>query len=208
MKLVVLGAAGVLGSHVIRQALGAGHEVTAYVRDARKLSASESRPRVVEGTLSDEARLREALAGADAVVSCLGVSRSTPRVQPSRDLPAVLAAMKSEGVRRYIGVSGAGVTLPGDRKGLPHKAISVLMKVFAPHLLEDKELEYAALAATHLDWTLVRSPRIVERPGTGNVKVNPVRPQGASVAYADVAAFMLGELSRNAYLRAAPFIAG
>jgi uncharacterized protein YbjT (DUF2867 family) len=42
MKLVVLGATGALGSHVIRQALGAGHEVTAYVRDARKLSASES----------------------------------------------------------------------------------------------------------------------------------------------------------------------
>jgi hypothetical protein len=50
--------------------------------------------------------------------------------------------------------------------------------------------------------------RIVERPGTGNVKVDPVRPQGAPIAYADLAAFMLGELSRNAYLRAAPFIGG
>ena len=37
MKITVFGATGGVGGHVVRQALDAGHQVTAVVRDPKRL---------------------------------------------------------------------------------------------------------------------------------------------------------------------------
>ncbi len=74
-RLIVFGAAGSLGTHVLRQALAAGHQVTAFVRTPSKLAPeAQSRVSVHTGDLGtlvppDVARL---VGGHDALINCAG----------------------------------------------------------------------------------------------------------------------------------------
>jgi putative NADH-flavin reductase len=87
LRIVILGATGAVGRHVVRFALDADYEVVAFVRNAAKMTVHHPHLHLVEGTLSDLARLKIALCGVVAVVSALGVSHTTPDSQPSQQLP-------------------------------------------------------------------------------------------------------------------------
>jgi uncharacterized protein YbjT (DUF2867 family) len=71
-RLIVLGASGSLGRHVLRQALAAGHEVTAFVRTPSKLPPeAQGRVSVHTGDLTAPVPL-EPLRGQDALINCAG----------------------------------------------------------------------------------------------------------------------------------------
>jgi putative NADH-flavin reductase len=72
VKHLVLGATGGSGRQVVTQALRQGHDVTAFVRDPRKMTSPDSRLRVVVGTATDEGAVARAVSGQDAVVRALG----------------------------------------------------------------------------------------------------------------------------------------
>ena len=72
--------------------------------------------------------------------------------------------MTRAGGRRFVGVSGAGADLPGDREGRVARFLSAPTHRLARDLVEDEEGEYAVLAASSLDWTQVRPPRPADRP--------------------------------------------
>lgn len=72
MKLAIFGATGKTGRVLVEQALAAGHEVTAFVRDLSKLTLGHERLSLVQGDVFDAARVEEAVAGKDAVISVLG----------------------------------------------------------------------------------------------------------------------------------------
>nr|WP_100444444.1 NAD(P)H-binding protein [Glycomyces xiaoerkulensis] len=71
MKLTVIGATGGIGGAILNQALAAGHEATAVVRDPAGLELDVPTVRV-DLADPDHAALREAIGGADAVLSGLG----------------------------------------------------------------------------------------------------------------------------------------
>ena len=101
--------------------------------------------------------------------------------------------MAERGVRRFVGVSGAGADLPADRKGMGARVVSALTRRLARDLVEDKEGEYRILAATSLDWTQVRPPRLVDGPGRGRYRLTE-EASGVwtkPLAKADVALAML-----------------
>lgn len=74
MRVTVFGASGKIGSLVVDDLLTRGHGVTAYVRDPGKLNISHPNLITVVGELSDADRIRQAVRGADAVISALGPS--------------------------------------------------------------------------------------------------------------------------------------
>src|SRR5262249_51921786 len=110
-RLLLLGATGGTGVHLVSQAIEAGHEVTAYVRDPAKLQIKHERLRVVVGPIADEAMpFGEAMAAQDAVISTLGRGQSLQSEHViERCVPPMLAAMKAHGVRRLIFTSAIGV---------------------------------------------------------------------------------------------------
>src|SRR3989442_5752539 len=71
MRLTIFAATGGTGRQVLDQAIAAGHDVTAVVRNPRKLGREV---RVVKADLSapDSAVLESAVRGADAVISAIG----------------------------------------------------------------------------------------------------------------------------------------
>src|SRR5215470_7516493 len=113
MKLTVVAATGGIGQQVLNQAVAAGHDVTAVVRDPARVTA-DVRKIAVDLAVPDAAALESAIGGADAVLSGLG-----PTGVLSRGTRAVADAMAGTGVRRLVVVSAAPVgTVPSP--GRPH----------------------------------------------------------------------------------------
>jgi nucleoside-diphosphate-sugar epimerase len=69
MRVFVTGASGHIGSPVVRELLGAGHEVTGLARSDKSAAAiTAAGAEAIRGDLDDTGLLREAAAGADGVI--------------------------------------------------------------------------------------------------------------------------------------------
>jgi putative NADH-flavin reductase len=105
MRLLIVGATGRTGQKVTEQALERGHNVTALVRRPSLKHAEGLRIVIADPCNIEE--LISALAGQDAVISCLG-QRPSGNPWLVRDAAiAMLDALQRTGVRRYLIVSGA-----------------------------------------------------------------------------------------------------
>ena len=115
MRLTIFGASGRTGRQVVAQALAAGHDVTAVVRDPGRLPVpAQDGLRAAVATFDDSAAVLAAVTGADAVVDALGTPARTPttlRVDAAR---VIIAAMREAGVRRLVVVSASGAHTTGD----------------------------------------------------------------------------------------------
>ncbi|WP_406013636.1 NAD(P)H-binding protein [Streptomyces sp. NBC_00984] len=194
MRITVFGATGGVGQEIVRQAVAAGHEVTAVVRDPARLPVPLSDVQVHTAARMDEPEeLREAVAGRDAVLSALGSRGRKADGVAERLTGAVLAAMEAEGARRLLVVSAAPVgPRPADdplldrlvRKGVG----AILKEVYA-----DLTRMEAALARSATDWTSVRPPKLTNGPLTGTYRtaVGSTPRSGRTISRADVAHAML-----------------
>ncbi len=188
IRLFVLGATGHIGTHVLDIALARGHDVTAFVRSPRKVTRSDSRLRIIQGSLLSTDDLGRALPGHDAVVSSVGppareaFRRSTLMAESAA---SVVAAMTTSGVKRFAVVSAA-VLFPDSRLGF--RFFRWLLREHA-HDLTAME---AVIRATELDWTIARPPRLVNGPGESYRWRNEALPERAwSMSFRAVAAFLV-----------------
>ncbi|MEI7034131.1 NAD(P)-binding oxidoreductase [Streptomyces pratensis] len=194
MRLTVFGATGGVGQHVVRQALAAGHEVTAVVRDPAKLPGALADADLhATVRLDDEPAVRAAVAGRHAVLSSLGSRGRKANGVAERLTGRILTAMEAEGARRLVVVSAApvGPKPQGDPlvDRLMRKGVSaVLADVYA-----DLARMEAALARSATDWTVVRPPKLTDGPSTGVYRrvVGGTPRSGRSISRADVAHAML-----------------
>lgn len=204
MRLTVFGATGGIGQEIVRQAVAAGHQVTAVVRDPARLSVPLSDVTVHTVARIDEPEaLREAVAGRDAVLSALGSRGRKPDGIAERMTRGVLAAMEAEGTRRLLVVSAAPVAPePADDPLLDRimaSAISAILK----EVYADLTAMEAALAASVTDWTSVRPPKLTDGPLTGTYRmVHGSNPRsGRSISRADVAHAMLALIDDPAAMK-------
>ena len=102
MKLAIFGATGALGRECLSQALAAGHEVTALVRDPSKLPAAlRDRITVVEGDALSADDVEKTLSrGIEAVLFAIGVDRASPEDLCTDVTRHILERMPRRGVRR------------------------------------------------------------------------------------------------------------
>ncbi|MBT2409582.1 NAD(P)H-binding protein [Streptomyces sp. ISL-12] len=209
MRLTVVGATGGVGREIVRQALDAGHRVTAVVRDPARLPVTGERLEVFRAELSDAGRLRPAVAGRDAVLSGLGARTWKEAGVTSRLTRTVLAAMAAEEVRRLVVVSASPLGPAADADGLVDRALRALLWKGLGDVYGDLRRMESDLAAGTADWTVVRPPRLLDEPGTGRYRKvvggNPAK--GRSLARADVAHAMLASVADPATVRQAVGIA-
>lgn len=204
MKVTIFGATSMTGKHLVEKALQARHEVTAFVRDESKMTVKHEQLRVVCGDALDPAQVEYAVQGRDAILSTLG-PKGKPAVMAAESTKNIVSAMQKHGVRRFVLVSVAGVPVPQDKRGF--NLADAFVKLFLKDMFIDRENQLAVLNSSGVDWVAVRIPRLTDDPATGSVRAffgNPL--PSMKVTRADVADFMLKQLTETMWLRQAPII--
>jgi uncharacterized protein YbjT (DUF2867 family) len=207
MKILVLGATGGTGRAIVRAANDAGHAVTALVRSSAK-AADLQGATLIEGDARDTASLTRALDGCSGVISSLGTGLSpfnavTLLLEATR---ALVAAMRARQVRRLVCITGMGA---GDSRG--HGGF-FFDRFFLPVLLRnvyrDKDRQEAEVRASGLDWIIVRPTILNDKPARGHVRALADLSgfHGGAIARADVADFVVAQLTADTWLHKAPLI--
>jgi uncharacterized protein YbjT (DUF2867 family) len=200
MRITVFGATGGIGGHVVRQALEAGHKVTAVVRSSYELEHEALEVVRVPG-LESAGPLREALDGAEAVVSGVGARSRKAGPVASRSTNSILAAMEEVGVRRFVAVSAAPLgPVPAEESFLNRRVVHPLINAFAAEVYDDLRLMEAGIMSSKAEWTIVRPPKLTSGALTGKYRtvVGGTVTRGYLISRADVAQLMLAVLDRPA----------
>jgi putative NADH-flavin reductase len=208
MKLLIFGAAGGTGRHLVEQALGQGHDVTAFVRDPRKLKAARERLAAVQGDVMNAAAVERAMPGHDAVLCALGSPALKTGTVRSAGTRNIVSAMEKAGVQRLVCLSSLGC---GDSRAVMNAAPFFSRYIVVPLLLRrvfaEHERQEECIRRSRLDWTIVRPGYLTDGPLTGVYRDGFAPTDTAikiSISRADVAAFMLKQLADDTYLRKAP----
>ncbi|MFD4221082.1 NAD(P)-dependent oxidoreductase [Streptomyces griseus] len=194
MRITVFGATGGIGQEVVGQALAAGHEVTAVVRDPDRLPASLDRAALhAVVRLDDPAEVRAAVAGRDAVLSGLGSRGRKANGVAERLTGRIVSAMEAEGVRRLLVVSASPVGPEPADDPLVDRLMRRAIGAVLAELYADLARMEAALARSATDWTSVRPPKLTDGARTGVYRkvVGGTPRSGRSISRADVAHAML-----------------
>jgi len=207
MKILVLGATGATGRLIVAKAIAEGHNVVALVRSkvkAKDLTGAE----LVEGDARDTAALTRAIAGCDGVVSSLGTAMSPFREVTllSTATRALVGVMEQQNIRRLVCITGLGA---GDSRG--HGGFffdQLLLPLMLRKVYEDKNRQEDAIRASTLDWTIVRPMVLNDRPARGGIKAltDLSGVHGGTIARADVADFVVQQLTADTWLRKSPLI--
>ena len=207
MNLLIIGATRGIGFQLLEQALQAEHVITALVRDLQKMPKQHDRLRVVQGDILDLGAVQRAMAEQEAVCVTIGIGIIwKPVTVFSQGTRNVLEAMRQQGVRRLICITGIGA---GDSKG--HGGF-LYDRLFNPLLLKtiykDKDRQEALIRDSDTDWTIVRPGFLTNGPLTKKYQVitDLTGVTAGKISRADVAHFILEELATNRYLGQAPLL--
>lgn len=205
-RVLVVGATGGTGQQLVQQALERGYEVTALVRNPARLQLTHAQLRVVKGDVLDYACVSAAVQGQDAVLSALGHRRLfVPSRVQSEGTQNVLRAMKEHGVSRFVCETALGLGSSAGRMGL--FGTLLFLPVFLPIYFWDKSRQEKAIGESDLDWVIVRPGILTNGAKRGTYrhgeKVGSYIVPGV-ISRADVADFMLKQLTDDTYLRKAP----
>jgi putative NADH-flavin reductase len=210
MKIIIFGATGKTGLQVVRQALDAGHEVTAFVRDPARLEIHHPQLRVAAGQVTtDQAAVTSAVEGNDAVISALGSAQTlrgmrSPTIM-SKATPVIIQAMTDAGVDRLVFLSSLGV---GDSYAQAPPLLKVIYRLFLGPVYADKAAGERLLRDSTLNWTLVYPVLLTNGPHTGScTSGESLELTGMPrISRADVAEFMLSQVESPAYQRTAAVV--
>ena len=209
MKIIVFGATGGTGKEILTQALAKGHSVTAFVRNSAALP-QDPQLHVIEGDLFDFATVVRAMHGHRAVLSALGARDRNKADVLARAIPNILEGMRQEYVTRLIVLGAAGAHPDWGRyqNALTTLALWTAKKTVLKYPFLDQKEQERLLVASDVDYTIVRAPRLMDGPFTGKYRVLPdALPPGAlRVNRADVADFMLLQLTDPRFHRQGPYI--
>jgi len=206
MKLTVFGATGGIGAHVVRQALDAGHAVTAVVRDRARLAVPDQSGLhvVTVAGLTEAGPLEPALLGSDAALSGVGPHSLRDAGVATVATRAILGALEATGVRRFVAVSAAPVgPIPdGERIAGRRIAYPLVRRVFRK-IYDDLETMEADIRRSGTEWTVVRPPRLTDKPLTARYRLafDTNVANGGFVSRADVAHAMLALLTEPRSVR-------
>jgi len=203
MRVLVFGASGGIGRQVVMQAVGHGHEVTAFVH-ATPVDLDLPGLSVVTGDVLDFDSVSAAVHGHDAVFFALNNTRGGRGGTLVEGVANVIHAMAVHEVRRLVAVSAAG-TFARDDKRLT-LGFRAMIKTVLRSVYDELEAMERRIMASDLDWTIVRPVGLTDDPLTGEYRVGldgSILPKAVRISRADVAALMLKAAAGDTYVRRA-----
>jgi len=215
MKILLLGATGRTGRHLLQQALDRGHTVHALVRDRRRVKISSENLLLFEGSPLDKATMQNAMAGCEAILSVLNISRNndwpwsrlrTPKDFLSSVMKNIIELAAQHHIQRIVITSAWGVA--ETRKDVPgwFRWFIEHSNILYPY--EDHARQEDLLKQTSLQWTAIRPVGLVngETKKAVMVSLNTGPKPRITIGRSSLAAFMLDVLEKNMYLRQMPVV--
>lgn len=205
--IALFGATGKTGRRVLTRLLDAGHAVRALVRDPARLDHAHPQLTVITGDVLDPAAVSATVAGSAAVISVFGhVAGSSATVQTD-GTANIVAAMREHGVDRIVSLSGGGLADPADRPKAADHVIRFLLRRLQGDVLADAEQHLAVLRDSGMRWTVVRGPRLTEKPGLGRYRVGWVGVNASTaISRDDLADFIVTQLADEQFVGRMPFV--
>jgi nucleoside-diphosphate-sugar epimerase len=201
MKSVIFGANGPTGRLATARALAAGHSVVAVTRQPREFPIQGRELTVVGADVLDAAAVGEAVAGADAVVSVLGVPFTREKVETySVGTENIVAGMRAAGTTRLIVVSSTSV-YPPRRQQAPlmlRLAEPIITRTIGKTVYDDMRRMEAIVSNSGLDWTVVRPSGLFDLPEPTKYVRGPIDPVGAFTARIDLAHYLISLVADSA----------
>jgi putative NADH-flavin reductase len=207
LKIAVLGATGSVGRLIVEQLLDRGHDVVCQSRSLEKLRELAGRAKILAFDPRDGGELNVFVRSADVVIFALGSDRSGSATLFSDSTAALVTAMKTEGIKRLIAITGVGA---GDTRG--HGGFlydRIIFPWFTHKMYEDKDRQEALIAASELDWIIVRPASYVKGHVTGPLEVHlTIQPDTVlrRITRDEVAEFIVEQINSDRYVRQKPFI--
>jgi putative NADH-flavin reductase len=217
MKVLLLGATGRTGKHVLRELINRGHHVNCLVRDPRKVDLTHQHLFLFEGTPYDSAAIQKSILGCDAVISVLNVARTsdfpwaklrTPPTFMSDAMKQLIPLAEKHGVRRVVICSAWGTS--ETKKDMPGWFRWLIDHSNVGFAYRDHERQEAVLKSSTLDWTIVRPTgltnfktlqRIVESYG------NIPKPK-MTISRRTVAHYLVSAIESKSLVHKSPVISG
>lgn len=208
MKILLLGATGRTGKHIIKEAIKRGHKISAVARNPEKLKDFEID--IIQGTPYDYDTVEKAIIGCEAVINTLNVSRrsdnpwaplAAPKDMISKSASDALKAMEKEGIKRFVslGAIGAGrswKTTPVILKFIV--SISNLKFAFLDHGKQEEILEHS-----NMDYTICRAPMLSDKINDSGAVATHENEKPASTVLSrnSAAEFFLQIIENNEHIR-------
>lgn len=215
MKVFLLGATGSTGWQVLKKLVEEGHDIRVLVRNPQKLDISNvslksgSQVEVIKGEVLDMEKLSESINGCDAIVSALGTGKENSYTEIySEGGRKILAAMRFHGIKRLITITSGLIDMSD-----PSTDNFFLNRIIRPNFnkvySDQTRWETILDDATDIDWTCVRPTYLVDKGFTGNYRVKEKHcpEKGRKISRADLAHFMVKELTKNEFIHQKPVIA-
>ncbi|KNC18844.1 nucleoside-diphosphate sugar epimerase [Arthrobacter sp. RIT-PI-e] len=200
MKVLVLGATGPTGRHLLTGLLSTGHDVTALIRNPGALEAEPSLT-VVQGDATIGEHVTRVAHGQQAIVSTLGSGRSVrPGTLFTEAAGAALRAAASADINRIVWLSSFGV---GNSFAAASPTQKLIYSTLLRSLYANKKAADQVIRGSDLDWTLVYPTRLTDGPRTAHyTSAEDLPMQGnPTISRADVAHFMTSALSETEWTR-------
>ena len=212
-RVLVYGASGRIGSHIVEEGLKRGYSITGVSRDAERLQAVADEITVETGDILDRDRTRELIAAHDAVIVSIG---GTPRDKNPETYIAALAAESLIEVLQSLGDEGPRLLFVGNLFTLIYqdgKTLLDLGRVDETHqyyaMFYGHQIALDAFRASEgVNWTIATPPNGLRLEGfTGNIVFGGdelLREPGGKpleISYEDFAYGVFEELEAGRYIR-------
>ena len=209
ITIALLGATGMSGGYILREALLQGYDIRALARTPEKLQAVKDQITIIKGNARDLSSIEELLQGSDVVISAIGPVKTDGRAAMDICTIAtgnIIRAMQQRYTNRYIVVSGAAVSMPGDHRNLKGWLIQKLAQIALSDAVHDKVAEYKLLEDSNVEWTLVRCPLIDPEPYRHEARITLDTPTSFHLRAGELARFMIGQIDSKEFIRKGPFL--
>ncbi len=208
MKIVLIGASGFMGSAILKEALGRGHEVTAVVRHPERIIMVDTKLTIKKGDVSNAETVPELCRGADVVISAYNPGWTNPAIYEDtlRVYPVILEGVKKSGVKRFLVTGGAGTLFVSP--GVRLMDSGVLPEAFMPGIKSLGIFYLEILSAEkNIDWVFF-SPASNVTPGkrTGKFRLGKDdlikdKDGNSSISVEDYAIAMIDEAESQEHHR-------
>jgi len=208
MRVLIIGASKGIGLKTALQALDADYDVRALARSATAISVSNASLEKMRGNALKTEDVEAALVGVDVVIQTLGVGLGDlfrPVHLFSDATRVLIAAMRSQGIKRLICVTGFGA---GDSRASISCLQRLPFQIVFGRAYEDKSLQEQLIKESELDWTIARPGVLTSGPRTSRYRILSEASQWRNgiISRADVAEFLVRQIVDQTYIRKTPVL--